>query len=198
MSTTIQIKRRVTGGVGAPTSLKNGEVAFNEVDNTLYYGKGNDGAGNATSIVSIGGVGKFVDTSSNQTVGGVKTFSSSPSVPTPAGDSDAANKAYVDSVIQGLDIKQSVRVASSTNVSLASPGASVDGVTMVSGDRVLLFGQTTASQNGIYVWTGATSALTRSSDANTAAEIESAFVFVEEGTYADSGYVMVTNAPYHT
>lgn len=58
MANTLRIKRRLTGATGAPGSLANAELAFNEVDNTLYYGKGsNDGT--ATSVIAIGGDGTF-------------------------------------------------------------------------------------------------------------------------------------------
>jgi hypothetical protein len=57
MANTIRIKRRASGASGAPASLKNAELAFNEVDQKLYYGKGADGSGNATSVIAIGGVG---------------------------------------------------------------------------------------------------------------------------------------------
>lgn len=78
MSNTIRIKRRASGGgAGAPTTLANAELAFNEQTNVLYYGTGTGGAGgSATSIIPIAGNGAFVDTSTNQTVGGTKTFSS--------------------------------------------------------------------------------------------------------------------------
>lgn len=78
MSNTIRIKRRANGGgSGAPSSLANAELAFNEQTNVLYYGTGTGGAGGtATSVIAIGGNGAFVDTSSAQTIGGVKTFSS--------------------------------------------------------------------------------------------------------------------------
>jgi hypothetical protein len=78
MSNTIRIKRRAAGGgAGAPTTLANAELAFNEQTNILYYGTGTGGAGgSATSIIPIAGNGAFVDTSSNQTIAGVKTFSS--------------------------------------------------------------------------------------------------------------------------
>jgi len=78
MANTIRIKRRASGGgAGAPTTLANAELAFNEQTNVLYYGTGTGGAGgSATSIIPIAGNGAFVDTSTNQTVGGVKTFSS--------------------------------------------------------------------------------------------------------------------------
>lgn len=76
MANTIRIKRRANGGgSGAPSTLANAELAFNEQTNVLYYGTGTGGAGgSATSVIPIGGTGAFVDTSSNQTVGGTKTF----------------------------------------------------------------------------------------------------------------------------
>lgn len=196
MTNVIRIKRRVTGAVGAPSSLRNAELAYNEPEDTLYYGKGDDGLGNALSVVAIAGVGKFLDLASAQTVTGAKTFTAAPSVPTPVANGDAANKGYVDSIVQGLNIKASVRVATSANVSLSAPGAAIDGVTMAAGDRVLLKAQTAAAENGIYAWTGSAAALTRATDADTAAELKSAFVFVEEGTSADNGFVMTTNAPF--
>lgn len=77
MANTIRIKRRAAGGgSGAPTTLANAELAFNEQTNILYYGTGTGGAGgSATSIIPIAGDGAFVDLSSNQTIGGTKTFS---------------------------------------------------------------------------------------------------------------------------
>lgn len=57
---------------------------------------------------------------------------------------------------------------------------------MVSGDRVLLKDQSTAAENGIYIWNGAASAMTRANDANTAAELEQAVTSVEEGTNAST------------
>jgi hypothetical protein len=111
---------------------------------------------------------------------------------TPTNATDAANKDYVDSVSQGLDPKNSVHVATTTNLNLSSPGSTIDGVTMVSGDRVLVKDQSTASQNGIYVWNGAASAMTRATDADSVTKLNGgAFVFVEEGnTYATTGWVL--------
>lgn len=78
MSTvTIKIKRRSsTGAAGAPSSLKSGELAFNEnvTDKKLYYGYGDDGSGNATSIISIGGEGAYLTLDTAQTITGNKTF----------------------------------------------------------------------------------------------------------------------------
>ncbi len=77
MANTLRIKRRAAGGAaGAPTSLANAELAFNEQDNTLYYGTGTGGAGgSATSVIAIAGPGAFVGLSGDQTVAGAKTFS---------------------------------------------------------------------------------------------------------------------------
>lgn len=76
MSNKIRIKRRTTGSAGAPSTLENAELAFNEVSSVLYYGVGTGGSGgSATSIIPIAGNGAFVDLSSTQTVGGTKTFS---------------------------------------------------------------------------------------------------------------------------
>lgn len=77
MSNTIRIRRRASGDAGAPSSLENAELAFNEVDNTLYYGKGTGGSGGtATTVEAIAGIGSFVDKTSAQTISGAKTFSS--------------------------------------------------------------------------------------------------------------------------
>ena len=78
MANTLRIKRRAAGGAaGAPASLANAELAFNEQDNTLYYGTGTGGAGGtATSVIAIGGSGAFVATTGAQTIAGAKTFSS--------------------------------------------------------------------------------------------------------------------------
>lgn len=280
MSNTIRIKRRASGAAGAPASLENAELAFNEVDDVLYYGKGTGGAGGtATTVIPIAGPGQFVDLSSNQTIGGTKTFSNTISgsvdgnagtatklatartlalsgdatgsasfdgsanatiaatlatvnsnvgtftkvtvngkglvtaavqasrsdlsaptgdvsnggfkltnVATPIAGTDAANKDYVDSVAQGLDPKQSVRAASTANISSLSGPQTIDGISLVAGDRVLVKDQTTASQNGIYVV--AASAWSRSNDANVWDELVSAYVFVESGTTnADNGYL---------
>lgn len=86
------------------------------------------------------------------------------------------------------------RAASTANVNIASPGAAIDGVTLVSGDRVLLKNQTTVSQNGIYVWNGAAVAMTRAVDMDTWAEVVSKVVQIEEGTVnADLPYMATVN-----
>ena len=105
-------------------------------------------------------------------------------VPSPSAAGDAVPKSYVDSAVEGLAWKDSARVGTQSNINLSSPGATIDGITMASQDRVLVRNQSTQSQNGIYVWNSAATALTRSLDASTFAELEQAIITVEEGTDA--------------
>ena len=105
-------------------------------------------------------------------------------LPSPSASGDGVPKSYVDSLVEGLAWKDSVRVSTQANLNLSSPGATVDGITMASQDRVLVRSQTTTSQNGIYIWNGAAVAMTRSLDATTFVELEQAVTTVEEGTSA--------------
>jgi hypothetical protein len=102
----IRLKRRAAGGAaGAPATLQTTEVAYNETDDILYIGFGDDGNGIATTIRSIAGVGAFMALVGNQTIAGIKTFSSSPIVPTPtAGDNStkAATTAFVAAALAGV------------------------------------------------------------------------------------------------
>ena len=116
---------------------------------------------------------------------------------TPTDGTDAATKNYVDSAAQGIDWKASVRAATTAAVTLASDlenGDTLDGVTLATGDRVLVKNQSTGSENGIYV-VKASGAPDRSTDADAGAELTSNFaVFVEEGTVnADQGYTLTNN-----
>lgn len=315
MANTLRIKRRASGSPGAPTTLENAELAYNEADpgnGILYYGKGTGGAGgSATAIVAIGGDGAFTTLSSAQTISGDKTFIGTVVVPTqatadnstkaastayvkgqgyltenqtialsgdasgsgttaitvtlantgtagtytkvttdskgrvtsgttlsvtdiptltaskisdfdtqvrtsrldqmaaptapvslnsqritglatPTADTDAATKGYVDAARSGLDVKESVRVATTADITLSGT-QTIDGVAVVAGDRVLVKDQTTASANGIYVV--AAGAWSRATDADTSAEVTAGlFTFVSEGaTQADSGWVLITN-----
>lgn len=328
MANTLRIKRRVSGSPGAPANLKNAELAYNEVDGgngILYYGRGSDGNGDATTVVAIGGDGAYLTLSTEQTVSGAKTFSgnvalgssasaTTPStsddstkvattayvkaqgygtgtvtsvalslpnlfsvsgspvtgagtlsaslanqnanvvlagpatgsaaaptfrslvaddipslaaskisdlatvvqayrldqfaVPTadvslnsqkitnladPVSAQDAATKAYVDATKQGLDVKDSVRAATTADITLSGT-QTVDGVSLDAGNRVLVKNQSTASENGIYVVVSGGS-WTRATDFNTSGKVTSgAFTFVEEGTAnADSGWVLTTD-----
>ena len=111
--------------------------------------------------------------------------------------SDAATVGQITAAMAGLDVKQSVRVASTANANLASPGAAVDGVTLAGGDRVLLKNQTNGAENGVYVFNGSAAAMTRAPDADTAAEVNPGmFIIVEEGTNnGDQIWILTTNNP---
>ena len=315
MSNTIRIKRRTSGAAGAPSSLANSELAFNEVGDVLYYGKGTGGAGgSATSVEAIGGSGAFLALSGTQTIAGSKTYSGTLIAPTqsggdsstkvattayvqgeigsfitgnqtvtlsgdatgsgttgitvtlansgvsagttsgitvdakgritaitglaasdipslsaskisdfdstvqanrldemaaptsavdfnsqritgvsdPTGAQDAATKSYVDAVKTGLDVKDSVKVATTGNLTLSGT-QTIDGVSVAADERVLVKDQTDASENGIYDCKAG--AWARSSDFDSNAEVSSgAFTFVEMGTTnADAGFVLTTD-----
>jgi len=119
----------------------------------------------------------------------------------PVNPQDAATKNYVDASRSGLNVKSACRVVSTTNVTVSNPATAVfDGVTLSVGDRILLVGQTTASQNGLYNFQGSASAMTRTADANGtttdgfASVTEGLFTFIPEGTVnAGSGWVLMTS-----
>jgi hypothetical protein len=240
MADILRIKRRATGSPGAPASLANAEIAYNEVDHTLYYGEGTGGAGgSATTVVPIGGSG--MGSGSNPLMNGASAVpgtgtlwsrfdhvhptdtsryaASNPSgyqtaaqvvanrldqfqppnvdvswnshkitgLLDPTNPQEAATKAYVDLTAQGLDAKASVRVATTTTITLSGT-QTVDGVALAPFDRVLVKDQTTASANGIY--TVAAGGWPRATDADTWTELISAYVFVESGTQnPDTGWL---------
>lgn len=120
---------------------------------------------------------------------------------TPVSATDAATKGYVDSALNGLQWKESVAAHSDSNIADLAAGApsTVDGVSLQAGDRVLVSGQTTASQNGIYVvdtvGTGSDGAWSRASDLAASDSAAAVAVFVEEGTaYADTGWVCTSDS----
>ena len=118
---------------------------------------------------------------------------------TPTDATDAATKGYVDSTAIGLDVKLSVRAATTANIDLTTAlenGDTLDGVTLATGNRVLVKNQTNETQNGIYV-VAASGAASRSEDANSDAEVTAGlFTFVEEGTVnGNTGFVLTSDNP---
>jgi len=112
-------------------------------------------------------------------------------VASPSADTDIANKAYVDSIAQGLDIKASCLYTTTNNITLSGLAVQAGGdwaVTLTAGARILVKNQTAQAENGIYA--ASASGWTRTSDMNTWSEVPGAFTFIEEGaTLASTGWV---------
>ena len=110
----------------------------------------------------------------------------------PSGSTDIANKLYVDTVAQGLDAKASCVAATTADITL-SGAQTIDGVSIVAGNRVLVKNQSLSQNNGIYLC--ASGSWTRTTDANTWDALTSAFTFIEQGTLnGDCGFVCTANA----
>ncbi|MET9222327.1 hypothetical protein ABZX65_26675 [Streptomyces sp. NPDC003300] len=116
----------------------------------------------------------------------------------PSAATDAVNLQTLNARLTGLTWKQPVRAATTTTGTLATAyanGQSIDGVSLVTGDRILIKDQTSQPDNGIYV-VNASGAPTRATDADSSAELDSAAVLVTSGTVnADNAYTQTTNAP---
>jgi hypothetical protein len=114
---------------------------------------------------------------------------------TPVGDTDIANKGYVDSVAQGLDVKASCVYSTTADITLSGLAVQAGGdwtSSLTAGDRILVKNQASSQFNGIYV--ASSTAWARSADMNTWAEVPSAFTFIESGTtLADTGWVSTAN-----
>lgn len=116
----------------------------------------------------------------------------------PSSATDAVTKQYVDNALAGLAWKQPVRVATTTNGTLSTAfanGQTIDGVTLATGDRILIKDQSTGADNGVYV-VAASGAPTRATDADSTAELQSATVFVVQGTVnGDKAFTQTANSP---
>lgn len=210
MSNVIKLKRRTSGVAGGPSALASGEVAFNEAgsDLNLYYGSGDNGSGQATSIISIGGFGSAFSAKVTAFRLDQLAAATAPlSGVDPTQSYHLATKNYVDNAIEGRSPKQAVQYATyqaalpaytaSGNILTASANGAlaVDGGNPTAGQDILVKDETSQAYNGLYTVTnpGSSSApwiLTRRSDMNTWAEVPGASMFVEAGANnAQTGWV---------
>lgn len=178
--------------IGA-SSITGGAASFSSIEGSAITGSGNlsiNGTGNFTGNVTISGTLSAATTtfSGDVALGGKKITG----LADPTSAQEAATKAYVDAIAQGLDVKASVRAATTTNVTLSGE-QTIDGIALSAGNRVILLGQTDATENGIYVV--AAGAWARSADANENSEVtQGLYAFVEEGTEnANTGWTLITS-----
>ena len=152
MANTLRIKRRSSAGAaGAPASLENAELAFNEADNILYYGTGTGGAGgSATSVIAIAGYGAYTTLGTTQSITGDKTFSGVVIVPTPSANTHAATKAYVDSALPTLTGTENQIVYNAGTISLAA-NVTTPGNLTVTGDLTVQGNTTTLNTSTLVV-----------------------------------------------
>jgi len=239
MANTIRIKKRASSGsAGAPSTLAPSELAFNENtgDLKLYYGYGDNGSGEASSVIAVGGSGAFFNKTDTRTANTILSgpTTGSAAAPTfralvaadipsiahtkisdfdtgvrvnrldqmasatnpisgvaPTADSHLCTKAYTDGVAQGLDVKDSCKVASTGNLTLSGT-QTIDGVSVSADERVLVKDQSTASQNGIYLCKAGSWA--RADDMAASSDAAGAFTFIEQGSAnADIGFVCTSN-----
>lgn len=201
--------RKIVAGVGADAGVVSGGSYSTALTITESGGQITITPNLATSasagLMSASDFTKLGDATSEATASKlvIRDASGNIKVATPTDPAHAATKGYVDAARQGLDVKKSVRAATTGPVNLASDleaGDTLDTtVTLVAGNRVLVKNQSTASENGIYV-VQSSGAAVRASDANGTADTGEmsggVFTFVEEGAVnADSGWVVTSNGP---
>lgn len=168
-------------------SITDGKLAQDYIQTSEVDGTTIEFSGGNLNVVANGITATELDETDAYTFTGVVQVTTAPT-----SGNDVTNKTYVDSVAQGLDVKDSVRATSTSNITL-SGNQTIDGVAVVDGDRVLVQGQTTGSENGIYVV--AAGAWTRSADYASGDTVASTFMFVEEGTAnADNGFVCTNDS----
>ena len=172
MSNTLRIKRRPSSGLaGAPGTLQNAELAYNEADDILYYGRGTGGAGgSATTVEAIAGFGAYTSLGTNQTITGNKTFSGVIIVPTPTANTHASTKLYVDQQISNVS-----NIISNVATSFLVAGDSGSNQTISSGTDTL----TITGGTGLSSVAGLTDTITLNLDNTT----------VTGGSYGGAGTV---------
>lgn len=133
---------------------------------------------------------QFVPPNVNLDLNGVRLTN----VASPVNGTDAANKSYVDNARAGISVKDPVRVVAQGNVNLATPGSSIDGVSLVAGDRFLAPTQNVGTENGIYVYNGPSTAATRATDSDGSGEVmDGSMLAVAEGTDNGRQYIQTVS-----
>ena len=182
---TILEYKSIVNGTGIGLSLTPQQITISNTGVTSVAGTVNQISVSATSGAVTFSLPQAIATTSNPIFSSV-TVAADPTLPL-----QLATKQYVDNAIQGLNPKQSVRLATTGNITL-SGSQLIDGVTAVVGERILVKNQTTPAENGIYVVSAGTWA--RATDMNTWQNVPGAFVFVEEGTLlSDTAWLSTAN-----
>lgn len=194
------------GGTGQST-ITTGDILYGSASNTLSklpigaastYLKGGTTPSWATlNVAALSDAANVVQTSGTFTLGGTYTFSQNVVLNgTPTLTTHAVNKGYVDGLLNGLSWKDSVRVATTAAGTLGTSfanGQVVDGITLATGDRILIKNQAAPAENGVYT-VNASGAPTRAVDMDAWSEVPATAVFVEVGTTnADTGWVCTSN-----
>jgi len=180
--------------INGTQTLTNKTISTNSTwaGNTISQSRGGTGSTTGSIVtdsdLTFGSGGTIYLTAQTIDVGG----SVLTNLTTPQQDSDAATKAYVDALKQGLDIKDSVKTATTTSITLYGQ-QSIDGVSVLAGDRVLVKNQTNSAENGI--WNVDYQYWYRSSDADTDLKVTAGlFTYVEQGTQnGGNGFVLTTS-----
>ena len=216
MATRILLRRDTSANwASANTVLANGEIGYDTTLDRIKVGDGStawaslpfttnvDIASNANAgLLSASDYAELSGATANNTASKIVKRDASGNFSvnlisasgTPSSASHLTTKSYVDALVNGLDVKASVRVATTENSDLSGLDT-IDGVTVVAGDRILAKSQTDGTQNGIYV--AAAGSWSRATDCDVSAEVTSGFfTFASEGAAnADSGWVLTTNDP---
>lgn len=180
------LAEQVTTDPATPTA---GRFIFNSTQGAFKVG---DGTAWQTFYKASTRLDQIVAPQANVSLNGQRAVNAAD----PQNAQDLVTLAYLTARIQGQDWKESVRAASTGNVNVSSPGASLDTVSLNGGDRILLKNQTAAAENGVYVWNGAGTALTRAADGVQGQLTSGATVPVTEGATQDNTlWLLTTNDP---
>jgi len=185
----------IASGSSFPGAANTAELFYRSDEGALYLYTGAEWVNLATPTLTESDITDALNytpvNKNGDTMTGLLTLSADPSSAL-----HAVTKQYADSIAAGLDPKGSVRAATTANISFSGP-QTIDGVSVIDGDRVLVKNQSTGSQNGIYVAAAGSWFRATDFDGSPSSEVTAgAYTFVEEGTtQGDTGWVLTTNNP---